>query len=330
MTALAANERDWLLSESTADVHGFYAELGVELPRGTGDEASVRCFANPAAHSHEDRNKSCSVNTLTGLWCCHGCGKRGNPYAAAVAAGYTEKGAAQLARRFGVFLELAKDKPKMATWRDHKRWRDALWAQPALIRRLGELKGWTPYAIQRCGLGWDGERITFTIRKWVGEKYKIVGVARYLPGGSPKMVALPGSKRELFPAPEHMPRDRTLFVVEGEPDAVSVRSAGHLAVAVPGASSWQLEWAARLTGRRLIVLCDCDRQGRGLAARIKDSLPEARVVDLEPGCDDGTDIGDWVAEAAREGGVEQVGRWLDRLVAETEGLAVSGGIGSAA
>jgi hypothetical protein len=50
-----------------ADVRGFYAALGIELPGWAQQEASVACFADPDAHRHGDRDPSCSVNVQTGL-----------------------------------------------------------------------------------------------------------------------------------------------------------------------------------------------------------------------------------------------------------------------
>src|SRR2546423_6407830 len=108
MAGISSVERDWLLEASGSDVREFYATLGVELADHAGEQVMVRCFANPAAHAHDDRKKSCSVNVLTGLWCCHACGRSGNPYAAALACGYDERRSAALCRQFGLFLELAK------------------------------------------------------------------------------------------------------------------------------------------------------------------------------------------------------------------------------
>jgi hypothetical protein len=53
-----------------ADIRGFYRALGVQLPEWSGVEASARCFADPAAHAHGDRDPSCSVNVETGVWHC--------------------------------------------------------------------------------------------------------------------------------------------------------------------------------------------------------------------------------------------------------------------
>ena len=91
-----------MLSPVTRDARGLYADLGVTL-RG-GRNAAVKCFANPAAHVHGDRNPSCSVSTETGVWCCHGCGSKGGPYDAAIACGRTPREAMELLNRRG-FLE---------------------------------------------------------------------------------------------------------------------------------------------------------------------------------------------------------------------------------
>jgi DNA primase len=307
---MSATELDWLRSESTADVTGFYSKLGLTLPRSSAEEAPVKCFANSQAHSHEDRKPSCSINLLTGLWHCQGCGMSGNAFQAAIVRGWSEVDAADLAKAHGLFLELQKEKQKLPGERQLKKWRHALRTSESLLARLWELRGWTLKAIWRCGLGWDGERITFPIRN---HKLKLVGLVRYLPGGKPKSLALPGSKRLLFPAPEVTSKHRPLFVVEGEPDAVAVWSCGHQAVAIPGAGSWRGEFAIRLSGRRVIALSDCDSQGRELAAKVAREVPKARWVDVEPGRDDGYDVGSMVAEAAREGGLRQMRDLLERL-----------------
>lgn len=309
---------DWLLNAVGGRVREFYAEVGVELPGASTAEASIKCFTNAHGHSHDDRNPSCSINLMTGLWKCHGCDQAGNPYQAAVALGYSEQRARELAKSFGLFLEPVREKdsptrrPSLPTEPQLRKFRERMMASPLILARLQELKGWTPRAIVRCGLGWDGERIVFTIRD---RNLKKVGVVRYLPGGKPKTKALPGSKRLLFPPPEVFARGRPVFLVEGEPDAVSVRSCGCQAVAVPGVSSWRMEFAQRLARFSVVVLPDCDRQGRDLAERVVGMLPRARVVDLEPGREDGYDVGDVVAEASREGGLGQMRRLLEAVAA---------------
>ena len=309
---------DWLLNAVGGRVREFYTQMGVELPgHNTGQEATVRCFANPDGHNRGDRNPSCSVNLLNGKWKCHGCDQAGNPYQAAVRLGYSEQRARELARSYGLFLERGPDsptKPRLPSDTQFRKWRERLRSSPKILARLRELKGWTPEGIRACRVGWDGERLVFQIREPRPKVrgLRTVGAARYLPGGKPKMISLPGSKRSLFPPPEVLLKGEPTFVVEGEPAAVSVWSCGLQAVGVPGASSWRFDWAGRLgLFRRLVILPDCDQQGRDLAERIAGVVPRAEVVDLEPSCSDGTDIGDWVAD----GGPVQLRRLLESVAA---------------
>lgn len=305
-----ATEASWLAAATGSDARGFYATLGIHWSAGVSD-ATVSCFANPAGHRHNDKNRSCSINTTTGLWRCHACGEKGNAYHAAVASGRSAKDAAELAKSYGLFAgrgggsqstrgrENGSQRP-FPTDRDVAEWQANLQAGD-LVGRLGEARGWRPVSIRRLGLGWDDERIVFPIRD---RDDGLIGVARYLPwcdGAERKMVSWPGSKRDLFPAPESLYTRRPVWLVEGEPDAVAAWSLGLVAVAVPGAKSWRRGWGARFKHRDVIVCCDCDQPGRELAAIAVDALlPHAktvRTVDLEPGRDDGYDIGDLLIEA---------------------------------
>lgn len=303
-------EQAWLLDAKGGQVVEFFAELGIVVTNKVGAEAAVSCFANPGGHNRDDRKPSCSVNLITGLWHCQACGEKGNAFQAAQLS-RNDVDSARLAQRYGLFLSVEKaEKVRMPTERKVKEWKTALRSSPTILARLFEVKAWTPEAIYRLGLGWDGERVTFTIRN---PKLKIVGIVRYLPGGTPKSLALPGSKREFFPAPEIIHRRHPMFLVEGEGDAVAMWSIGLKAVAIPGAGSWKPDWAKRLLGRQVIALTDCDRQGRGLGRRIAQDLPSAQVIDLEPGREDGWDVGNLIHEASLEGGVWQARKWLGAL-----------------
>src|SRR6266699_3569735 len=75
-----------------ADIRGYYAALGIQLPGWAGTEATVRCFADPDAHRRSDHDPSCSVNLEHGAWHCHACGAKGGAFDAATARGYTRPG----------------------------------------------------------------------------------------------------------------------------------------------------------------------------------------------------------------------------------------------
>src|ERR1700733_6744585 len=84
------------------DVRGFYAAIGVQLPRSEGDNVSVRCFVSPDQHRRGDRNPSCSVNLVHGAWKCHGCGAEGGAFDAADQLGIDRRPAIELLRRYGI------------------------------------------------------------------------------------------------------------------------------------------------------------------------------------------------------------------------------------
>lgn len=287
------------------DVRALFAELGVQLPGWEGRNVPVSCFADPGAHSREDRNKSCSVSTETGAWMCHGCGASGGAYDAALALGRRPREAMELLERHGLVGATetgvrqigpsgldAKEQAVAAA-------RRALAANRGMLDRLQQLRGWSPQAVVSLGLGVAEDRVLFPIRDGQG---RLVGVNRYAPNpakrSGPKMLADQGSRRDLFPAPETLSA-REVWLVEGEADSVAARTLGLSATGVPGVQGWRSEWAGRFKGRSVATLMDCDPQGRECAERITADLRAAGVevvsVDLAPGRTDGYDLGDLVA-----------------------------------
>jgi Protein of unknown function (DUF3631)/Toprim-like len=186
---------------------------------------------------------------------------------------------------------------------DDSIYRVALLQNERELKQLSELRGWTPEALERLGVGTDGERVTLPYRDADGE---LVGLGRYQPDpdqrdGDPKLKADPGSRRELFPAPESVETDGWLWLVEGEPDCIRAHSLGLAAVAVPGVGSWRSEYAQRFAGRRVVVCFDCDEAGRKAAQRIAAELApvaeDVRILDLDPARDDGFDLSDFATSA---------------------------------
>ncbi len=163
---------------------------------------------------------------------------------------------------------------------------------------------WTREVVNRLGLGYEGGRVVFPVHDQQGD---LIGFTRYSPNGAePKMIADPGTTRELFPPPEMIAEtegDGWLWLVEGEPDAVAAWSLELPAVGVPGAAIWDADWAQRFTRRKVAVCFDVDEAGRTGAARaagdLVDAGIDARIVDLSPfaGDRDGFDLTDFVAKA---------------------------------
>jgi hypothetical protein len=175
---------------------------------------------------------------------------------------------------------------------------------PKVLARLEALRGWTPAALERLGIGFDGERVVIPVRDETGG---LLSFLRYSPTGvTPKMLAEAGATRELFPPPEMIGDDEhggLLFLDEGEPDTIALWSLGLAAVGVPGTGKWGSGWAARFSGRRwkVVVCFDCDTSGRSCAAEVAQALlaegVDVRVLDLDPSRDDGFDLSDYLAGA---------------------------------
>jgi hypothetical protein len=307
-----------------ADVRGFYAALGIELPCWAQQEASVRCFANPDAHAHGDRDPSCSVNVETGVWHCWGCEAAGGPYDAALAHGRSPRDAIDLmiacgltTRRAGpgaagtsrgatprpappadrercqpARAELAADEQRVAE--AHERLAALRW--PPRVLREQQRRVWSRDALLELGCGWERGRVIIPVRDTEGG---LRGVLRYAPSHdrAPKMLAVRGTELGLIPHPAAEPSS-WVVLVEGPPDMITARSQGLPAIAVPGDDAWEPAWAQLLVGRYVSIVFDCDRPGRDAAARIAEDLKRAGVrgsiVDLAPNRHDGYDLTEWL------------------------------------
>lgn len=192
--------------------------------------------------------------------------------------------------------------------------------------RLGELRGWTPEAIQHLGITINGKQVMFPVTDSQGRS---AGRVRYQPdprqrNGAPKSCADTGTKRELFPPIETLDTDGwPAWIVEGEPDAAAAHSVGLQATGLPGTSGWKREWATRFAGLDVIVCLDCDKPGRaaaeGIAADLSGVAKSVRVLDLDPTRDDGHDLTDVVLHWRDDLGkrIADIGAMLDKTAAET-------------
>jgi len=170
---------------------------------------------------------------------------------------------------------------------------------PQVRARLRELRGWSDEAISALGLSIEGDRVIFHVTDAEGRP---TGTAAYQPNpelrkNAPKNIAQ--GARELFPAPETI-ETNSVWLVEGEPDAVAMWTVGLPAVAVPGVATWKPGWVERFERFERVYVCfDCDEQGRQAAAlRVSQlaRLTKANLVDLSEDRADGYDINDLLLE----------------------------------
>jgi hypothetical protein len=301
-----------------ADIRGYYAVLGIDLPAWAHGNAATRCFANPEAHTAEDRHPSTSVALDSGAWNCHGCGAHGGAYDAALNDGHTPRSAIELMIQHGLVeprarlttaRELSQLRPRPPRTRaaarrfevgDHdlRRWREALASRPDVIEEICQRRLWSPAVLHELRAGWDHGRLTIPIHDGRG---RLQGVLRYRVSNTPgpKMIAAPGTRLGLIPHPSTEPSDE-IVLTEGPPDMIAARSRAIPAIAVPGDHAWRDEWASTLAGRTVTIVMDADPQGRAAARRIQSALEpvaQAEVLDLAPGRDDGYDLTEWLVNA---------------------------------
>jgi hypothetical protein len=184
---------------------------------------------------------------------------------------------------------------------------------PRVVERLGELRGWTPEAIRKLGVGFDPSvgRVVFPSRDAFGT---LVGFSRYQPNpdkrnGQPKNIA--EGKRELFPPPEEFATP-TVWLVEGEPDTVAMTSMGYPTIGVPGVSKWPDGWAERF-GRfdQVRIVFDCDEAGKQAADARSAQLSkvtDVKVLEIDPNRDDGYDVNDLLVEVGPEAAAKIIAR----------------------
>lgn len=105
--------------------------------------------------------------------------------------------------------------------------------------------------------------------------------------------SLNGVRRVLYRLPELLEGVKAgaaVFVVEGEKDVETIRALGLVATCNPmGAGKWRPEYAAPLTGARVVVIADKDEPGRKHAASVAASLrgkaTSVSVVEVPTGKD---------------------------------------------
>jgi len=313
-----------------ADIRGYYTALGIDLPAWAQEQASVRCFADPDAHQHEDRNPSCSVNLTTGAFNCHGCGAHGGAYDAALARGHTPRAAVDLMiahdltdrrtqttarqpapstiRRLRTDqatvpappVRVARARFTIAE-RDIQHWQQALARRPGLLETLTRDRGWSYQTIRELELGFDQlcQRITIPIRDPDGQ---LQGLLRYDPSPNrrgPKMRAAPGTRLGLIPHPNRL-QSRGLLLCEGPSDMLAAQSARLPAIAIPSATAWRTEWTEYFQGHSVTIAMDADPAGRHAARTITHDLTHrgipSHTIDVAPHRNDGYDLSDWLAD----------------------------------
>nr|WP_306428151.1 toprim domain-containing protein [Brevibacterium sp. 68QC2CO] len=117
-----------------------------------------------------------------------------------------------------------------------------------------------------------------------------------------KYKSLPGSTPRLFNATATLNPSDTIFVAEGEGDAMVLAQCGLNAVGVPGASNWSRKFALTLAGFKDVCICrDNDAAGEKLAGNIAKDIEASRTVVF-----DEKDVTDFYLAHGREALLEKL------------------------
>lgn len=106
------------------------------------------------------------------------------------------------------------------------------------------------------------------------------------PDQTPKYLSRPGSKSHLFSVSSLLADGDTIYVTEGEIDAITLNQIGLNAVGVPGAANWQEHWKRLFDDYdHVVVVCDGDQAGRDFGKKVAEKIDGATAVYLPDGED---------------------------------------------
>jgi len=156
--------------------------------------------------------------------------------------------------------------------------------------------------IDRHLLGWNGSRITIPILDR-GGKLALFKLAKDPEdkSGSPKMLATPGARAELYGWERVLANPEQIVICEGEFDRLALESHGFAAVtSTGGALTFRPTWAEAFRGIPRVYIC-FDNDGPGLAGaeRVARLIPRARLVRLPDEVGDGGDVTDFFVRLGR-------------------------------
>jgi DNA primase len=173
---------------------------------------------------------------------------------------------------------------------------------PHVREYLEHARGISREVVELHLLGWNGSRITIPIFDSAGE-FAFFKLAKG-PNDhtdSPKMLATPGARAELYGWEHVMSRPEQIIICEGEFDRLVLESQGFAAVtSTGGALTFRPEWAESFREIPTIYMCfDNDAAGRAGADRGARLIPYARLVRLPEEVGDSGDVTDFFIRLGR-------------------------------
>lgn len=122
------------------------------------------------------------------------------------------------------------------------------------------------------------------------------------PGVHPKYLSVHGDTGRPFNVGALRSVAPTIYVTEGELDAIAADVSGLLAVGFPGAQSWDKLYSRMFRFRRVVILRDDDDAGEKFASKVASDLNGAKVITMTGG-----DVNSVLTERGVEGLRKMVG-----------------------
>ncbi len=102
----------------------------------------------------------------------------------------------------------------------------------------------------------------------------------------PKYLSRHGSGARLYSVGSILAATDTLYLTEGEIDAMTLNQIGIPAVGVPGATQWERHWSRLfLDFDHVIVVCDGDQAGTDFGRKVIEKVENATIIRLPDGED---------------------------------------------
>lgn len=290
----------------------FYSETfpGIRWPSGDSEGRVKCCF-------HTDKTPSLSLNPVTGAWYCHGCGVGGISTVSFYAKHKNttvEEAAALLYEQYV--------RPLLRP-SEIRAWHRLLYVTPERVKYL-QGRYISLETIRQYMIGWTGTRLSIPVYDEFGlpvncKLYDPDASKKLMPDGSkvPKMFSYKrngelrsfGSPAMLYPlssinsvreaaVKSNEPHCSTIFVCEGEWDALALISLGVPAVTTTnGSKSWPAQYNELFRGLDVVIAYDNDKDGTTYdnAVVFKHLHKIARTIKrINIPLEIGKDVTDWI------------------------------------
>lgn len=226
---------------------------------------------------HDDRKQSFAFHSTTLEFCCFaGCGKGSAFDFLMHVSGQSFKDTlVELGALVGIPLPAIKPKHPPIDEKLVKKWIQYLWANEEIVQYLREKRGLLDETIKKYEIGWDKKkgRYAFPVRDARGN---VVNVRLYNAKKNPKIINYTdtkhkyGSPARLYGLPDLVQyKDKQVILCEGEWDRLLLQQEGFMAVTgTHGAGTFRPEWVDYFSGKDVVIIFDCDKEGQKAVNKI--------------------------------------------------------------